>query len=31
MILGINVGRVGFLTEVGTAGLVSALDAVHAG
>ena len=31
LVLGVNVGRVGFLTEVGTDGLVGALDAVHAG
>ena len=31
LVLGVNVGRVGFLTEVGTDGLAEALDAVHTG
>jgi NAD+ kinase len=31
LVLGVNVGRVGFLTEVGAADVVPALDAVHAG
>jgi NAD+ kinase len=31
LVLGVDVGRVGFLTEVGSADLPRALDAVHAG
>lgn len=31
LVLGVNVGRVGFLTEVSPEDLVTALDAVHAG
>ena len=31
LVLGVNLGRVGFLTEVGVADLHDALDAVHAG
>ncbi|TNC24604.1 NAD(+)/NADH kinase [Amycolatopsis alkalitolerans] len=31
LVLGVNVGRVGFLTEVGTEDLRAALDAVHRG
>ncbi|HVW41354.1 MAG TPA: NAD(+)/NADH kinase [Amycolatopsis sp.] len=31
LVLGVNVGRVGFLTEVGTEDLLDALDAVHRG
>jgi ATP-NAD kinase N-terminal domain len=31
VVLGVNVGRVGFLTEVGPDDIVAALDAVHAG
>ena len=31
LVLGVNVGRVGFLTEVGTGELLEALDAVHRG
>ncbi|MTD52660.1 NAD(+)/NADH kinase [Amycolatopsis pithecellobii] len=31
LVLGVNVGRVGFLTEVGTHDLTTALDAVHRG
>ena len=31
LVLGVNVGRVGFLTEVGPDDLIAALDAVHSG
>lgn len=30
-VLGVNVGRIGFLTQVGADGVVAALDAVHSG